>query len=261
MCVSPVRFRGRLVSCRLCWQCRGNRIRDYVGRVMAEAHTADASVVLSLTYSEVGPGSVLLLYSDVQNFLKRLRKDFNVRYLVAGEFGSLKGRAHWHICLFFRGAVPAFTLCTEKWSWGYWPHGFTWADELTPKGAKYVCKYLLKDLSGDAGEQRPGLSKKPILGAEFLTQLAASHVRQGLAPQTPYYRVPKGGYPSTIHKGKVQPSKDYYLSGQSFLHFVGEFVRLWALAYPDAAFPASEMLDKFFFGRTVPDERFHVEGT
>ena len=88
---------------------------DWQGRCIAEAATAKAAFAVTLTYGRDAMGeklherAVVMTYSDVQRYLKLLRRHrYTVRYFCAGEFGSEKGRVHWHIILFFWRAPAAY---------------------------------------------------------------------------------------------------------------------------------------------------------
>jgi hypothetical protein len=188
MCIEPSRLKdGTLVACRYCWQCRANRVNDLVGRCIAEQSTSDATLAVTLTYAGDVVNSALLVYPDFQRFMKRLRKaGFNVRYIVAGEYGSKKGRAHWHAILFFKGKVPDVGL-NQRLEWEYWPHGFSYFQQPDYRGFKYVLKYTLKDTDAEAHRSHLAMSKKPPLGHEFFMDLANKYVEQHLAPQSPKY--------------------------------------------------------------------------
>lgn len=109
MCISPNMLPdGTQVGCRECWQCRERKVDDWVGRCIAESKTALRTFSISLTYGRDEFDNVdhiraaLLTYSDVQKYFKRLRKSgYVVRYFAVGEYGSTKGRAHWHLIVFY----------------------------------------------------------------------------------------------------------------------------------------------------------------
>ncbi len=109
MCIAPNTLPdGTEVGCRECWQCRERKIDDWVGRCIAESKTAKRTFSISLTYGRDEGDNVdhiraaLLTYSDVQKYFKRLRKSgYVVRYFAVGEYGSAKGRAHWHLIVFY----------------------------------------------------------------------------------------------------------------------------------------------------------------
>lgn len=125
MCKSPITLEdGTVTSCHNCPQCRDRAIDDWSGRCTAESKTASASFAVTLTYGrdKVGeklhPRAVIHTYSDVQKFLKLLRRHgYDVRYFITGEFGERKGRVHWHCLLFFYGDVPPFAGIHQKGNW------------------------------------------------------------------------------------------------------------------------------------------------
>lgn len=106
-----------LVPCGHCVLCRDNKRNDLVFRAtMESACYTCPPMFITLTYDndhlpavKVGNKRLVhgnLCYKDVQDFFKRLRRVWdrkgikhNIRYLVAGEYGSKYGRAHYHIIL------------------------------------------------------------------------------------------------------------------------------------------------------------------
>lgn len=177
MCVAPNQLPdGTAVACRECWQCRERKVDDWVGRCIAESKTALRTFSITLTYGRDEVGNVdhlnaaLLTYSDVQLYFKRLRKSgYVVRYFAVGEYGSAKGRAHWHLIVFYYdnsdviaerrlynaeieaglrrakalpvpvSAVPEHEISTRgpggdirdvRFSEAHWPHGWSCWEEL-----------------------------------------------------------------------------------------------------------------------------------
>ncbi|QCS37053.1 replication initiation protein [Tortoise microvirus 46] len=236
MCIAPVYTPSRqLVGCRNCWQCRADRVNDLVGRCIAEQRVSDGTLAVTLTYRGDVPEAAVLKYRDVQLFLKRLRKaGYAVRYICAGEYGSAKGRAHWHIVLFFRGAVPEVPL-ERRTEWKHWPHGFSYFQEATPQGFRYLLKYALKDQSKDVAKRNLAMSKFPLpLGSEYFIDLALTHVDAGLAPQEPFYSFPdvkdgKGKAKRFFLKGKAREIFcDAFLDAYHAKHGVHYFARFYA---------------------------------
>jgi hypothetical protein len=128
------------------------------------------------------------VYKDVQDMMKRLRKRYKVRYIVAGEYGTAKGRAHWHIVLFFKGEAPKIEQDVRV-DWKYWPHGFSYFQQPDWKGFQYVLKYVLKDTDLDSADSHLAMSKKPPLGYEFFEELAKQHVEQAVLPRSYKYKI------------------------------------------------------------------------
>jgi hypothetical protein len=216
MCISPSfvwiergpKWEQTPVPCKICWRCKQNRVNDYVGRSLAEAKVSVATCAITLTYAPRDDlaDKVLTPY-HFQLFMKLLRRaGHKVRYLVAGEFGELKGRAHFHAILFFthvNDAEPCevpeydkpFPFCHQIPSKRMvhireWPHGHIKVDWSANEAAvRYVCKYLLSD---DKNNAWFSLSKKPSIGAAWFAQKAATSVALGLNPFSFEY-LPPGG--------------------------------------------------------------------
>ncbi|MBB3387281.1 hypothetical protein FHT82_000001 [Rhizobium sp. BK275] len=257
MCLNPVKIADvGFVACRECWQCRETKIDDWVGRNIAESKTAKASHVVTLTYGQDRTTgdidhirAAVLTYSDVQKYLKRLRTNgYPPRYFVVGEYGSMKGRAHWHIILYWQGEVPDHKL-RENFMEKHWPHGWSYWDKASPEAVRYACKYLLKD---PADEEQQGWgpmpSKKPPLGHDYFRWLADEHVQQGLSPQSLFYSFPDvrrinkhvraSGAKSLREKAKpVQ----FRMGGKTAENFLGYFLDRWREVYQDDP-PRSEPL-------------------
>lgn len=225
MCQSPALLpNGTQIACRKCWQCIENRRNDWVGRCLAEKEYAAKSHFITLTYGRVDGSAdhiraALLTYSDVQKWFKRLRRaGYQFRYLVAGEYGSTKGRAHWHVLMFWEGDCPPHE--PKLWHDDFWPHGHQDWSEITLPSVRYVCKYITK--SEDADDQSLlRMSKRPPIGAHYFIDLAKRYVKNGLAPQEPFYKF--AGVKDT--QGRAIK---FYLKGATLDIFLTTFVREWA---------------------------------
>lgn len=251
-----------LVACRYCWQCQANRINDLVGRCIAESHYSTSTLAVTLTYRDEGNGAAVgvLVYKHFQDFMKRLRRaGYSVRYIVAGEYGSKKGRSHWHAVLFFKGAAPQivtnpadrgpYDIILPRWdyekegksdpdariNWKPWPHGYSYFQQPGAKGFAYVLKYALKDTAQRVYVNHLAMSKKPVLGFEYICDLAQGYVDQGLAPQSYFYQFAG----ERTAKGKI---RKFFLQGRSREIFLEEFSRRWE-AQRGTPLPVSEVLD------------------
>lgn len=253
MCLSPVRMlvgpteRPTLVACRSCRVCRDNRINDLVGRCLAEQSTASLVLALTLTYAGNGPETAVLRYSDVQKFLKSIRKaGLKVRYIVAGEYGTMKARAHWHIILFFTDLPPDImrasdlrkekrfgyeaSVCSAKQVimdsrvfWEPWPHGLVYFQQPDYSGFRYVLKYALKSQS-EGAEKALGMSKKPPLGFKFFMQMADDMVASGLVAQNPEYSF-------LDVRNKNGGTRRFWLQGRMRQLFLDRYVTMWRMQY------------------------------
>lgn len=226
------------VPCRKCWQCRTSRVWDWVGKCIAESKTASSVSFVTLTYGqgkwvrEPRPEhhSKSLVYEDVQLWLKRIRKaGYAVRYVIAGEYGERKGRAHWHCLLFWQGKEPNHSLGNE-WKDQFWPHGHVNWKEFSVENAKYVCKYLLKyedeeHIDQETGEIRKRstefhFSARPGIGFEYLKRRAERFVDHGLSPQDAWYYFPEV-------RNKDGKMRQFYLSPAAQVNLVKLFQDAW----------------------------------
>ena len=92
-------------ACKRCRDCRNYKHERIVGQAIAQATVSSVVMSMTLTYADVDrktPDSALRLdYSDVEKFLKRLRKaGYRFSKIACGEYGA-KARAHWHLVLMF----------------------------------------------------------------------------------------------------------------------------------------------------------------
>jgi len=225
MCITPCKLDdGTEVACRYCWQCKRNRVNDMVGRCIAESKFSSQTYAVTLTYAQdAGVSAVTLVYKDVQDFLKRLRKRYKVRYIVAGEYGTKKGRAHWHIILFFKGKYPDVKEDVRV-NWEFWKHGYSYFQKPDWKGFQYVLKYVLKDQTADSADTHLAMSKKPPLGFEFFEELAKTHVEQAVIPRSFKYKV--GG----VRKDNGQ-EKTFFMQGKTRDNFMTAFKNGWIEKY------------------------------
>lgn len=254
MCINPSLLQsGSLVPCRNCWQCREDRTNDWVGRCIAETKTATAANFVTLTYGRDDEGQSdhirarVLTYSDVQKFFKRLRRSgYAFKYFVVGEYGSAKGRAHWHALMFWRGRKPP-TDTSGRAHITEWPHGHVDWDEVNTETARYVCKYLTKDAHDVEAQAIFHMSKRTPLGAEYFQQLAGRYVENGLSPQDLYYSFPE----SRNAAGKLVR---YYLTGASAELYLKGFISQWRQRHGNDNWPGSELIEAYLdkkAGKTI----------
>lgn len=254
MCINPrLLANGSLVPCRNCWRCRQNKINDWVGRCIAESRTSVGWSAITLTYGPDSEGeknhirAAVLTYSDVQKYFKLLRRHgYPLRYLVAGEFGAKKGRAHWHMIVFWTKRVPKHIEDGKETDMPlrcrfierHWPHGFSQWDTGNEKAIRYVCKYVSKDLLDAERQQQVNLSKIPPLGARYFVGLAGRYVQQGISPRKPSYH-----FADVI--GKDGKPVQFRLSGVSLDCFLQSFLDQWEKergGYP----PPSELISDYW---------------
>lgn len=251
MCASPIKLpNGFWVACKRCNWCKGNRVNDFAGRCVAEQQTSSGTLSLTLTYADsVSAGS--LFYKDIQRMLYHLRADgYSVRYVCCGEYGEKKGRAHWHLLLFFKGEMPEFELAS-RFRWKYWKHGLAYAQFPDFDGIAYILKYTLKDDTSRAFHKVLRLSKYPPIGHDYFQQLAQRLVDARLAMQSPEY--------SFAHcRLRTGVMRKFWLTGASRRDFLKAYVTKWREA-TGAEPPKHEFLWEEYFDPIARDEKLLSE--
>lgn len=169
------------VPCGQCIGCRLERSRQWALRCMHESQMHQDNCFVTLTYNDknLPPGGSLSVpkyewkenkkgelqkyqveSSDIQKFIKRLRKSLNVRisYFQCGEYGSENSRPHHHALLFGHDFQDK-----ELWSLNHmnnriyrsaelerlWPYGFSTIGDVTFESAAYVARYVTKKITGE----------------------------------------------------------------------------------------------------------------
>lgn len=246
MCVSPITLpdTGVQVACRKCRLCIENRVKDWVGRCMAEGRSAVQTHSVTFTYGpkdgrENHEAARILTYSHIQNMLKKLRRDgFPLRYLITGEYGKLKGRAHWHALFFWQGAPPPEIVLDKRVNYEFWPHGTAFFEAPHVQSIRYVCKYINKHQGEEGAMGKLTMSKRPVLGGLYFAELANHYAKLGLAPQSAFYSFPE----AKLSTGKpVQ----FYLSRAAADHYALEFLQAWETHQPGRHIPTSEFIEAY----------------
>lgn len=280
---------GTIVGCRYCSQCVGRAVDDWTGRCIAESIFAVAPYFIGLTYGrENGEAdhirARLLTYSDVQKLMKRFRASGYIpRYFAVGEYGSTKGRAHWHLLIFWKdnsheiarriqhnadvraklkrgktlnvpdGPVPPHVPSTRQQPENrhmqeHWPHGFSTWERLgvTPEDTAAAVRYVCKYLNKDIG----GEEKQAMCRMSKVPLLGADWLHHKAA-----LHVEAGIPPVDLFyefpgvnrpNGKRVPFMLRPGSAAAKL-FCQSFVDQWAEAYPDREIPPTHtrMIEDF----------------
>lgn len=234
MCVKPTyifrekgpQYEKLAVPCRQCWACLKNKQAELSTKAVLELQSSDWSAFLTLTYDDkklrTGDEASYLHTADFTRFMKRMRKRMEMRYLVAGEYGARKGRAHFHCILFGKGAPPEIAYNKKYWIFDPWPHGFTWADKTTYRNIEYVTKYLTKGKTEKAAQSEDfrqewvSYSRIPPLGIEKVYQLAEWYAEEKVVPRS--FR---------INPGVTWKKVRFQISGSSQHLFLDHLVHLW----------------------------------
>lgn len=218
-----------LIPCGQCIGCRIRQREDWTTRIELEARDYPREEVwfITLTYDddhvpgmivktgeimrkvqytwkpgEKRPSSVqILLYEDIQKFLKRLRKAYKgkLRYFVAGEYGEQTARPHYHMILYGWRPTDLKNLYkihhngyyTSKWLSDIWGMGQIQIAQAVPETYRYVAGYVTKkmyEIDGkkanayyELGQTKPFacMSLKPGLGDHYYQEHKAEIWRQG----------------------------------------------------------------------------------
>ncbi len=147
---------GLPVPCGHCMHCRVQRTAQWTMRLQHEYSTSECGTFLTLTYDDEHLPYVLLddgqvvptiLKSEIQNFMKRLRKrtkGTTIKYFACGEYGDQFGRPHYHLILFnYHPDNFSFDL-SDVWNKGQFSVG-----SVTYDSCRYVAGYVQKKWYGD----------------------------------------------------------------------------------------------------------------
>lgn len=183
MCLANKRF-----PCGQCMACRLNKQREKAMRISHELQYHKDSVFITLTYDDKHlPSNNSLVKSDVQKFLKRLRKRIGVervRYFLCGEYGEQGNRPHYHLIVFglrysdsrifedlqYKPSQDVY-YCKCK----CWDKGFVSVGKVNQARIDYVAKYVVKKITGKIADEYYGdrlpefslSSKNPGLGYKY----------------------------------------------------------------------------------------------
>lgn len=168
------------VPCGKCIECAKQISNEWAFRICDEARMYEQNCCLTLTYdNEHLPTGGLLSKRDHQLFLKRFRKAIaprRIRYFLSGEYGSLRGRPHYHVIVF--GYYPPdcvykFTrngrdFYTSEFISSVWQNGQILVGELDMHTAFYTAKYLQKAIDfGKEVKPYVCMSRRPGIGGEL----------------------------------------------------------------------------------------------
>lgn len=177
------------IPCGHCIGCRLDQSRDWANRCLLEMKEHESNLFITLTYDDehlpystgVLPDTgefvttQTLVKRDWQLFMKRLRKWFSVykpdsklRFFMAGEYGDLSYRPHYHAIIFGLDLPDLvwykrdgdFDYYVSDTLSGCWNQGLVVVAPATWETAAYTARYCTKKLTG------PMSSIYEILGIE-----------------------------------------------------------------------------------------------
>lgn len=144
------------VPCGHCLGCRSDQARSWAIRLVHEGEVSSPAWFVTLTYSpERLPENGSLVPRDITLFVKRLRREFSaerISYYVAGEYGEITARPHYHAVLYgarfldrdlhnIRNGARVFRSEALDRLWG---HGLCEFTGLNFAAARYVASYVRK---------------------------------------------------------------------------------------------------------------------
>lgn len=249
---------GNMHPCHMCWQCKRDRINDWVGRCIAESEVSAHCLRVTLTYGKDAqyncdhPHAYDLHYDDVQLYLKRLRRNTagKVRFFCAGEYGSAKGRAHWHLIMFFKGSLSPGIVFEWRYKHEYWPHGWSFWEMADPEKMRYAVKYIMKD-DREGHERVHRFSVRPEIGHEYFVREALRAANQGVPPRDTY-RFPQ----DWDRHGRP---REYRLTRAALYKYLANYARFWRDLYGDENWPESELMWAFVDERARRERRLAGE--
>jgi len=177
-CISPwskkINGQNTTLPCGKCYNCKARRVSGWSFRLLKQAEVSTSAFFLTLTYSPenvpiTDKNYMTLLKSDLQKFLKRLRKSYgknnkNIKYYACGEYGSTTMRPHYHMVLFNADEQNII----KAWNLGNVHFG-----NVSPASVGYTLKYMSKDgmipkhQNDDRQKEFSLMSKK--MGLNYLT--------------------------------------------------------------------------------------------
>lgn len=168
------------LPCGRCLGCRKRRTLEWVTRITNEAQMHDANSFVTLTYGENCEPD--LNYADFQTFMRKLRRQHRVRFFVAGEYGDINKRPHWHAIIFGKSFSRDYPVSKDAWGsheldelWdrrGWASHG-----EVNNTTAGYVAAYCIPKRSADDQKYQ-----RVHLGTGEIIQIRPEFARMSLKP-------------------------------------------------------------------------------
>jgi len=226
------------LDCGRCSSCLFKAIMAKTGAMLNESQYSGDVCSITLTYrNDEGSNTradlshKMLTPSHIRTFRERLRRDSHYgrfRSLIAGEYGDLTGRAHWHCILWSENgeSLPEFPY-DERFQFKHWDHGHCFARPNPGQaGFQYVAGYAIKSLLGaDVGSTwaKPSqlyltASRRPVLGYRIFAELGVRAAEYGVPPSFNY--LPPGGDRKYNYTMKDR-SRDLYID--AYLDALAEF--------------------------------------
>ncbi|WNK12905.1 MAG: replication initiator protein [Microvirus sp.] len=226
------------IACGQCTGCRLERSRQWALRCMHEAKFHTEKMYVTLTYNDQHlPLGGTLIKNHFQNFMKRLRQEFNprykkdfigprqkknIRYFQCGEYGEQLGRPHYHAIIFgvdmpdkkaYKKNAQGHTLFKSALLESLWTHGDCYIGAVTMQSAAYVARYIMKKVGG---ELAPDHYRHVDTETGEVTARLPEYITMSLKPaigKTYYEKFAADVFPSdfVIENGRKHKPPNYYL--------------------------------------------------
>lgn len=177
-CISPVYVRKVMqhVPCGKCAFCVKKAIDSWCLRLSHEMEVSSSAFFITLTYdNEHLPSGQELSKQDLCLFIKKLRhRNPGIRYFAIGEYGSEKGRPHYHAVIF---NLIDLDLITASWtdSSGT-PLGHVVGDRATMGRIRYMVEYMaLPQVSNGKAKAFRVMSRRPGIGSSYIAKWKGFH--------------------------------------------------------------------------------------
>jgi len=232
MCVSKVYVNKKHVPCRKCWECSMRRTNEWMFRIKQEVKDHQNSYFMTWQYNETNvpiynlsldqeTGEIIrtfargihnakgefvrtIYYKDIQDYLKRLRKRYKLKYYIVPEYGEKKFRPHYHGILmtneprttpFIKNLRTLWDTYTDGQPSGI-QNGYVHQGDVVPNTIRYVIKYMSKRIKNtpiSADEPKAYISKS--LGISYVQRNRQYHLDSDRR-----YLVEEGGHKIPIPK-------------------------------------------------------------
>lgn len=172
------------VPCGNCIGCRLRKSEEWATRMMLEnmSYNNNDTYFVTLTYNEENlPKNRSLELNQITRFLDTLRKSqknkYNsngFRYYLAGEYGDISKRPHYHIiiyglkldsndeyCIKFYTKTSYGDLYISNYLADIWKKGYVVIAKVSWRTCAYVARYVTKKLIGQASETYKELGIEP----------------------------------------------------------------------------------------------------
>lgn len=177
------------IPCGKCNECVTKRAQEWALRARHEMSCHKENCAITLTYNPESLPSIRIVKTELQKFIKRLRKHLKkpIRYMVSHEYGSQTFRPHHHLLIFgWNPADQKYWKTTKKGNKIYrspeleklWTLGNSSINgTCNEKAAYYIAAYALKGKKHTLTDPHTGelisvsdsmdVSKRPAIGYNY----------------------------------------------------------------------------------------------